>query len=59
MLTQAQINAYHHDGYVIVKSFLNAEEIDLLRRTAIEDRQLDQQSFIQRCLMVTKVMSSC
>jgi ectoine hydroxylase-related dioxygenase (phytanoyl-CoA dioxygenase family) len=44
MLTQEQIDAYHLDGYIIAKAFLDAEEIDLLRRTAIEDRQLDQKA---------------
>lgn len=45
MLTQEQINAYHEDGYVIVRGLFDAEEIDLLHRTAVADRQLDQQSF--------------
>ena len=45
MLTQQQIQTYHDDGYLIVKSFFDAEEIELLRRTAIADRQMDQKSF--------------
>ena len=45
MLTQEQVKAYHRDGYVIAKALFEAEEIDLLRRTAVEDRQMDQRSF--------------
>ena len=45
MLTPEQINAYHRDGYLIVRALFDAEEIDLLQRTAVADRQLDQQSF--------------
>ena len=45
MLTQEQINVYHQDGFVIVRTLFDAEEIDLLHRTAVADRQLDQQSF--------------
>ena len=26
MLTQDQVNAYHQDGYIIIKSFLDVEE---------------------------------
>ena len=45
MLTQQQIQAYHDDGYLIVKSLFDADEIELLRRTAIADRQMNQKSF--------------
>ena len=45
MLTQEQIQAYHDDGYLIVRSLFDAEEIELLRRTAIADRQMNQKSF--------------
>ncbi len=45
MLTQEQAQAYHRDGYVIARGLFDAEEIDLLHRTAVADRQLDQQSF--------------
>ena len=44
MLTQDQVDAYHRDGYIIATGFLDAEEIDLLRRSAIEDRQLDRKA---------------
>lgn len=45
MLTSEQLIAYHRDGYVIARGLFDAEEVDLLHRTAIADRQLDQQSF--------------
>ncbi|RLT39318.1 MAG: phytanoyl-CoA dioxygenase family protein, partial [Chloroflexi bacterium] len=45
MLTQEQIQAYHEDGFVRVPALLDAEEIGLLHRKALADRQLDQQSF--------------
>ena len=45
MLTQEQVIAYHRDGYVIARALFDAEEIDLLQRTAVADRQLDQKSF--------------
>ena len=45
MLTQEQIQAYHDDGYLIVKSLFDAEEIELLGRTAVADRQMNQKSF--------------
>ena len=45
MLTQEQIQTYHDDGYLIVKSLFDAEEIELLHRTAVADRQLNQKSF--------------
>jgi len=44
MLTQEQADAYHRDGNFIVKSLFDSEEVGLLRRTAIEDRQLDQKA---------------
>jgi len=48
MLTQQQIQAYHDDGYLIVKSFFDAEEIELLRRTAVADRQIERGGVGQR-----------
>ena len=45
MLTQEQIQSYHDDGYLIVKSLFDAEETELLRRTAVADRQMNQKSF--------------
>lgn len=37
-LNQEQINQYAEDGYLIVKGFLNAEEVDRLYTIAIEDK---------------------
>jgi hypothetical protein len=39
------VRSYEEDGFVIVRNFLGAEEIELLGRTAREDRALDQHSF--------------
>ncbi len=36
---------YERDGFVLARKMFNQEEIDLLRRAAKEDRQLDQHSF--------------
>jgi ectoine hydroxylase-related dioxygenase (phytanoyl-CoA dioxygenase family) len=44
-LSSDQIREYHENGYVVAKGFFDREEIDLLRRAAKEDRQLDQHSF--------------
>jgi hypothetical protein len=39
------VSAYHRDGYVILRRLFNQEEVELLRRTAHEDRRLDELSF--------------
>ncbi len=39
------VASYHEDGYVLIKSMLDAEETGLLSRAAREDRILDQRSF--------------
>ena len=39
------VASYHEDGYVLIKSMLDAEETGLLSRAAREDRILDQHSF--------------
>ena len=44
-LTQEQIKAFHHDGFLIVRSLFDSEEIELLRKTAREDKVLDDHSF--------------
>jgi hypothetical protein len=41
-LTQDQIEAFHDNGYVILKSFCNRQETDKLYTTAIEDSALNQ-----------------
>jgi ectoine hydroxylase len=39
------LEQYERDGYVVAKQMFSRQEIDLLRRAAKEDRQLDQHSF--------------
>ena len=36
---------YQRDGFVLARRMFDREEIDLLRRAAKEDRELDQHSF--------------
>jgi len=45
ILTDAQVLQYHADGYVVAKSLFDASEIELLRRAAKEDNDLDKRSF--------------
>ena len=45
MLTTEQIADYHREGFCIARGFFGADEIDLLRRAAKEDRELDRRSF--------------
>jgi len=44
-LTDDQLRAYAEDGYLVVRRMLSAEEVELLGRSAREDRVLDQHSF--------------
>lgn len=44
-LDDAQLDHYRREGYCIARGFFAATEIDLLRRAAKEDRELDQHSF--------------
>ncbi len=44
-LQDETVKQYERDGYVVVRSMFDAEEIELLRRAAKEDRELDQHSF--------------
>ena len=44
-LKDNRLGDYERDGFVLVKGMFDTEEIDLLRRAAKEDRQLDQHSF--------------
>jgi ectoine hydroxylase-related dioxygenase (phytanoyl-CoA dioxygenase family) len=44
-LNAQQIADYRRAGYVMVRSLFDAEEIDLLRRAAKEDKQLDDHAF--------------
>jgi ectoine hydroxylase-related dioxygenase (phytanoyl-CoA dioxygenase family) len=44
-ITQDQLNDFNKNGYILIKSLFNKEEIDLLKKTAVEDRELDNHSF--------------
>lgn len=44
-LNEQQAREYEQNGFVLAKNFFHASEIDLLRRVAKEDRELDQHSF--------------
>ena len=44
-LSPATLQEYRENGFIVVKQAFTREEIDLLRRAAKEDRQLDQHSF--------------
>lgn len=44
-LSEAEVREYHTRGLVIVRQLFETEEIDLLRRSAKEDRELDRHSF--------------
>lgn len=45
ILSDDAVGQYHADGYTLARGFFDAEEIDLLRRSAKEDNVLDKQSF--------------
>jgi hypothetical protein len=42
VLSGEQLPQFQNDGYVVVDSLLDAEEVDLLRKIARADRQLTQ-----------------
>lgn len=44
-VSDEQVRKYQDKGYVVAKGFFDREEIELLRRAAKEDKQLDQHSF--------------
>jgi ectoine hydroxylase-related dioxygenase (phytanoyl-CoA dioxygenase family) len=44
-LTPQQIAAYHKDGYIIVRNFLSAEEVNKLYTIALEDEAMRKHSF--------------
>jgi ectoine hydroxylase len=44
-LSPDQLQQYHRDGYVLVQRLFDSEEIDLLKRAAKEDHELDRRSF--------------
>ena len=45
LLSQEQLTQYRTDGYLLVPGLYESDEIDLLKRAAKEDRDLDQRSF--------------
>jgi hypothetical protein len=45
VLDHDQLARYQRDGFLLFKSLFDAEEIELLRRSAKEDKQLDDHSF--------------
>ena len=44
-LTPNELAAYRRDGFLLLPGFFPAPEVDLLRRSAKEDRALDEHSF--------------
>jgi ectoine hydroxylase-related dioxygenase (phytanoyl-CoA dioxygenase family) len=44
-ISDSEAKQYHDTGFLVAKGFYDAEEIDLLKRAAKEDRTLDQHSF--------------
>lgn len=44
-LRSAQLDEYDANGFLLLKGLFDSEEIDLLRRSAKEDKQLDDHSF--------------
>ncbi len=44
-ISQYQLNEFNKDGFILLKSLFDKEEIDLLKKTAVEDRELDKHSF--------------
>jgi ectoine hydroxylase len=45
ILTDAQVQQYHQDGYVLARGFFDPAEIELLARASKEDNELDKRSF--------------
>lgn len=45
VLTAEQVARYHDDGFYLARGHFDADEIDLLRRSAREDHELDRRSF--------------
>jgi ectoine hydroxylase len=45
VLNESQLAQYHTQGYVLVRGLFDAEETDLLRRAAKEDKQLDDHAY--------------
>src|SRR5215212_5063966 len=45
VLTAEQVARYHDDGFLLAPGLFDSDEIDLLRRAAREDHELDRRSF--------------
>jgi ectoine hydroxylase-related dioxygenase (phytanoyl-CoA dioxygenase family) len=45
MLTNEQLQAYRKDGFLLLKNLFDAEEITLLKKAAMADRELDRRSY--------------
>ena len=43
-LTQEDLQRYQEDGYLLIRGMLSPAEVELLGKTAREDRVLDQHS---------------
>lgn len=44
-LSEQQLKQYRHDGFLVLKHLFDQDEIDLLRRSAKEDKALDDHAF--------------
>ena len=44
-LSSQQLQQYDESGYLLIEGLFDSEEIELLRRSAKEDKQLDEHSF--------------
>jgi len=45
VLSAVQVDLFNQDGYVLVRQMFDSEEVNLLRRTAKSDRELDKRSY--------------
>jgi len=45
VISDEEARQYHDKGFLLAKGFFDREEIDLLKRAAKEDRELDQHSY--------------
>jgi ectoine hydroxylase-related dioxygenase (phytanoyl-CoA dioxygenase family) len=43
--SKKQLKQYHQEGYILMKNLFDKEEIELLHKSATEDRTLDAQSY--------------
>jgi len=45
MLTKDQLQAYKKEGFLLLKNLFDAEEIEMLKASALADRELDKRSY--------------